>query len=285
MAEERKALGRGLSALIGGKNISVAPTDASGVKVKKIPLENLEPGAFQPRIFFDQDALDELAASIEKNGVLQPIIVRPIDGTGRYQIIAGERRWRASGQAGLKDIPAVVESFSDKDALEIALVENIQRQSLTPVEEAEGYSRLQQEFSYTQEQLASDLGKSRSHITNMLRLLQLPTKVKDYLSAGQLTMGHARALVGNENAVELADKIIAKGLNVRQAEQFAKGYRSKARKAAKKITKNSDVRAIEQSLQKRLEMKVDLSLKGESGKLTLHFDTLEQLDQILGQLG
>ena len=190
----KKALGKGLSALINSDN-NTNPVETlnknskSEINTVLIPVSDLALGRFQPREYFDENKLNELSESIKENGVLQPILVRPIQEGLGYQIVAGERRWRASKQAGLDKIPAVIKEMNDKEALRFALIENIQRQSLTPIEEAEGYQRLLGEFSYTQEQLASSLGKSRSHITNMLRLLQLPLEVKDMINSKALTMG------------------------------------------------------------------------------------------------
>jgi len=217
---KRTGLGRGLSALMGEAASALELQDTNiQSEHNHLPLENLVAGLYQPRKFFYEEDLQELSASIQKRGVLQPIIVRPL-GQNKYQIIAGERRWRASKMAGLSTIPAIVKELTDKEALEFAIVENVQRQDLNPLEEAEGYQRLIEEFSYTQDVLAKSMGKSRSHITNLLRLLTLPDEIKDYIYDGSLSMGHARSLINVENNIELAKKIISEGLNVRQAEQL-----------------------------------------------------------------
>jgi ParB family chromosome partitioning protein len=321
MSKTKNALGRGLSSLISEGDDSDAdkqPTKASentpdqksivtassenegGLRVVMIPLSDLIPGRFQPRGYFDEDKLNELAASIKESGVLQPILVRSSDEKGKYQIIAGERRWRASRQAGLEKIPAVVKELDDKAALEAALVENIQRQSLTPIEEADGYKKLIEEFSYTQENLASNLGKSRSHITNMMRLLQLPDEVKDLINSGSLMMGHARALVGVENPVGIAHEIVKKGLSVREAEKFAAGSgklgggsKGAARPRVLKsmpqtgsdLQKDEDLLGLERTLSENLGLKVTVEDSEEGGKVTLYFNNLSELDKILQKIG
>jgi ParB family chromosome partitioning protein len=311
MSKTKSALGRGLSALISEGNeesgnekntlasaLNKSPTEAGTLQVVMVALSNLAPGRFQPRSYFDEDKLAELAESIKESGVLQPILVRS-DKDGKYQIIAGERRWRASKQAGLEKIPVVIKELDDKAALEVALVENIQRQSLTPIEEAEGYKKLQEEFSYTQEHLAGSLGKSRSHITNMLRLLQLPDEVKDMINSGSLTMGHARALIKAENSVEIAHEIIKKGLSVREAEKFAAGSGKVRVRAKTPITrgkkehnysssgqdKDEDLLALERALSDRLGLKITVEDSEEGGRVTLYFNNLSELDKILQKIG
>lgn len=309
----KKALGRGLSALINSDSkINTAPAATAAAITQAEPnnndansftvmlaLDKLSPGRFQPREYFDEEKLKELTDSVRENGVLQPILVRTADN-GKYQIVAGERRWRASKQAGLASIPAVIKELSDKEALEFALIENIQRQSLTPIEEAEGYQRLMDEFSYTQEQLASNLGKSRSHIANMLRLLSLPQEIKDMINSGSLTMGHARALIKLDNPEEVAHEIIRKGLSVREAEKFAAG-RGKAGRGSKErqpaktsgikvpsmnvaAEKDDDLIAIENSLSDNLGLRVTVEDSEEGGKVTLYFNNLSELDRILQKL-
>ena len=219
-----RGLGKGLSALISDNAskpaASSGPSVVSGIN--HVPCARLHPGQFQPRTHFDEGALTELAESIQKNGIMQPIIVRPGAGN-KLEIVAGERRWRASKLAGLETVPVIIRDINNKQALELALVENIQRRDLNPLEEALGYQRLIEEFDYTQEELAGTVGKSRSHIANLLRLLSLPEEVKEMLEKGEITMGHARALLTSESPVELAKQIVKKGLNVRQAENFSKG--------------------------------------------------------------
>ena len=314
----KKGLGRGLSALISedSNNSQEAKKEQStnyvdeaqsdnGFKAVLISLDELYPGKFQPRGYFDEDKLRELTSSISENGVIQPILVRPKDDSGKYQIVAGERRWRASKQAKLDNIPCVVKDLTDKEALEVALIENIQRQSLTPIEEAEGYKRLLDEFSYTQAELASGLGKSRSHIANMMRLLVLPDEVKDMINKGLLSMGHARALVNAENPLELAHQVVRDKLSVRETEKFASGYGKNApsekaeqtkKKAPKSLNKTSDQEEprkdkdedliiLENSLSENMGLKVSIDHDDEGGKLTIAFRNLTELDQILQKIG
>lgn len=324
MTKTKNALGRGLSALIsegevdtentrtyGQSNIATPQAEngitsggdlSNGLQAMLIDVNKLVPGKFQPRGYFDEDKLNELVQSVKENGVIQPILVRTQDTEGRYQIIAGERRWRACKQAGIDKIPAVIRELSDREALEVALVENIQRQSLTAIEEADGYKKLQEEFGYTQEKLAANLGKSRSHIANMLRLLQLPDEVKDIINTGALSMGHARALISSENPIELAYKIIEEGLSVREAEKYAAG-RGKVGGGAKAPNikpkrepivqnytsqapqeKDSDLLILESSLSQSMGLKVAIDDTDEGGRVTLFFNNLSELDRILQKL-
>ena len=210
---DNKSLNRGLDALLGDQKLTTT--------TKEIDLEKITAGRYQPRQEFDDVKIQELADSIKKHGVLSPILVREV-GLDKFEVIAGERRWRAAQIAQLDNIPAIIKTLSDDDALEIAIIENVQRSNLSPVDEADGYQRLIDIYNYTQEDLAQVIGKSRSYIANILRLNNLPTKVKDYLSEGLLTIGHARALISLENAENLADMIVSKGLSVRQIEQLVK---------------------------------------------------------------
>jgi ParB family chromosome partitioning protein len=318
----KPALGKGLSALIADRepdtirdarhNASASKDSPAAEKAKapttSLPLNKLTPGQFQPRAHFDESRLEELAESIKQNGVIQPILVRPLPGqAGSYQIVAGERRWRASKLAGLTEIPVVVKELNDKAALEVALIENIQRQDLTPIEEAEGYLRLIKEFTYTQEVLSGHLGKSRSHIANMLRLLQLPEEVKAMIHDGALTMSHARALIKAENPLQLAEEIIRTGLNVREAEKFAAGSGKKGggakgavikpkAKAAKppsgsattsiptSINKDEDIVLMEESLTSQIGLKVRIEDTQEGGLVIVHFANLSELDTIVQKL-
>lgn len=295
----KQPLGKGLSALMGDiATISQAKPESnyydSPVQLSELDLDRLEAGNYQPRYFFDEKALSELADSIKLNGVVQPIVVRPLSN-GKYQIVAGERRWRASKQAGRKTIPAIVHSrLSDIDALQFALIENIQRQSLSPIEEAEGYKRLIEEFSYTQERLANDVGKSRSHVTNMLRLLSLPKEVKDMINSGVITMGHARALIGAKNPVELANMIVERGLSVREAERYAAGSgklgramsnpRGYSNGAVINSDKDKDLLALENTLKENLGLNVVIESGNNGGRLTVYFNTLPELDKVLQKL-
>lgn len=277
-----KPLGRGLAALLGD-----LPDSEGGNReqVQLLALESLIPSPLQPRRYFAPEALEDLVASIRAHGVIQPLVVRPSAAQpGHYEIIAGERRWRAAQQAALRQIPAVVRTISDRDALAIALVENLQREDLSPIEEAEAYRRLIEEYTLTQEAVADIIGKSRAQITNTLRLLRLPPPVREMLGAGQLSAGHGRALVGAVDPEELAHRIVRLGLTVRQAEQMAKlpppGPRSKP-------VKDPNVRAVERELAERLGLRATLKPKGEdsqAGSLTLHYRTLDQLDGIIALL-
>lgn len=298
---QTRGLGKGLSALIsenGSKNASgnvISPAVVSGIN--HVPHTRLHPGQFQPRSYFDEGALTELAESIQKNGIMQPIVVRPGAGS-KLEIVAGERRWRAAKLAGLETVPVIIREISNKQALELALVENIQRRDLGPLEEALGYQRLIEEFDYTQEELAGTVGKSRSHIANLLRLLSLPDEVKTMLEKGELTMGHARALLTTDNPVELARQIARKGLNVRQAENFSKGAGSRKESASTRPKspnayrhpdatgyKDPDILALEETLSENLGLKVSIYDRGQSGEIVLSYDSLSQLDDILKRLG
>lgn len=302
---QTRGLGKGLSALISenytqpvNKAASSGPAVVSGIN--HVNVTKLIAGQFQPRSFFDEGALTELAESIQKNGIMQPIIVRPIS-TGKLEIIAGERRWRAAKLAGLDTVPVIIREISNKQALELALVENIQRKDLSPLEEATGYQRLIEEFNYTQEELAGTVGKSRSHIANLLRLLSLPEEVKTMLDKGELTMGHARALLTAENPIAAARAIVEGGLNVRQAEAFSKGaVQAKELKEAKERAprspsnsyrppnagaKDPDIMALEETLSENLGLKVSIYDRGQSGEIVIAYDSLSQLDNILRRLG
>lgn len=278
-------LGRGLAALIGeNKSSNFQQTDDSQ---QMIAVTRLAPSKFQPRTEFDDEALQELASSIGKNGVIQPIIVR--SKGENYEIVAGERRWRASQLAGLTSVPVIVRELADKEVMEMALVENVQRRDLGPLEEAQAYRRLLGEFGYTQEELNKTVGKSRSHIANLLRLLSLPEEVKQMLNDGRLTMGHARALLGCSDPVALATKVAEEGLSVRATEELAKNdiqkvAKAKPRKAGKKASKDNDILAIEQLLTTNLSAPVSISAKGREGEIKISYQSLEQLDSILQKL-
>jgi ParB family chromosome partitioning protein len=267
-------LGRGLSALLG----DAPPTSSTGPRV--LPVGSLEPGPFQPRTAMDEEALEELAASIREHGLLQPILARPAPGnSGRYQIIGGERRWRAAQRAGLHEVPVLVRDASDREAMAAGLVENLQRQDLNAVEEAEGYSRLTQQFGMTQEALAKAVGKSRPHVANTLRLLQLPDRVRELLRDGALTAGHARALLTAPDPVALAMQVVDRGLNVRQAEQLAAG---KARKPeAEKRRADPDLRKAEKDLTAHLGLKVAIKPGRKGGQMSIAYKDLDQLDGLI----
>ena len=282
----RPKLGRGLAALLGDENAEPAVSDEGGVTrlARSIPVASLTPGASQPRRVFDEDALDALAQSIRERGMLQPIIARRVEGkAGEYEIVAGERRWRAAQRAGLADVPVILRDLSDRDALEIALVENIQREDLNPIEEAGGYQNLVDAFAYTQEDLARAVGKSRPHVANMLRLLALPPPVRERLEAGAITAGHARALLVAADPERLAEVVVARGLNVRQTERLVQeGGLPPARASA---PQDPNVRAVEQSLADALGLKVALKPKGKKGgRLVVEYGDLAQLDLLIGRL-
>ena len=285
MASEGKRpnLGRGLSALLGEE--AAEPQDVGeGRPIRTVPIESLHPGRYQPRHRMDDENLQELAQSIGDKGILQPLLVRrdPADGA-EFEIIAGERRWRAAQLARIHEVPVIVKELSDQEALEIGLVENLQREDLSPLEEAEGYRRLKDEFDYTQEGLASSLGKSRSHVANTLRLLTLPDAVKSLLDEGALTAGHARALINAEDPVGLARKVARRGLNVRQTEKLVQG-RSKPPRPVQEPEKDADTLALERDLSNLLGLRVGIQFRGGRGSLTIHYESLEQLDDILHRL-
>lgn len=301
MKNKSRGLGKGLSALLNDSYSQTQPDKAEMGAARSesapglLPVGKLQPSRYQPRRHFDEQALKELAASIEKNGIMQPILVRSVEG-GAYEIIAGERRWRAAQLARLDMVPVLVRELSDRQALELAIVENVQRQDLTPLDEATGYQRLMDEFGYTQEKVAGTVGKSRSHVANLLRLLALPESVKAYLSDGRLSAGHARALVGAEDAASLADKIVKEGLSVRQAEELAKGGtldapakgRGQGRgpsRAAGPRSKDEDIFALEEMLSANLGLTVRISDRGQSGDIVITYQTLTELDGILRRLG
>lgn len=282
-----RGLGRGLSALMA----DVAPADdrsAPRPADRLIAIETIQPNPDQPRRQFDDTALSELASSIRERGIIQPLILRPdpLD-TGKYQIVAGERRWRAAQIAQLHEVPAIVRDYTDTEVLEVAIIENIQRSDLNPVDEAAGYRQLMDRFGHTQEQLATVLGKSRSHIANLLRLLTLPDEVIAFLTDGRLTAGHARALIGHPDAAELARRIIKGGLSVREAEKLARAGAA-PRKTGTRTSpeKDADTVQIEKELAATLGMGVSIDHKPgqDGGTLSLRYRDLEQLDDLLRAL-
>lgn len=291
----KKALGKGLSALISTEEDEgdIMTMENESHNQQELPLNKLQAGKGQPRGYFEESKLEELSESIKKNGVLQPILVRKLPDKDSYEIIAGERRFRAAKMAGLQNIPAIIKDSTDREALEIALIENIQRENLTPIEEAEGYKKLQDELGYTQEQLSGVLGKSRSHIANMLRLLSLPSAVKDMVNAGLLSMGHARVLVGMDNAQALAEKIVNEGLNVREAEKLTKKPSLDREDQSKKNLfkqpthkeKDEDLVSLENSLSESIGLKVVIEDGAKGGRVILHFNNLAELDKILQRVG
>lgn len=288
-AEEvkRRQLGRGLSALLGEESADYAELDRLRVS-KLVPVEFLEPSRVQPRRRFDEAEIKGLVESVRENGILQPILVRrQADSPDRFEIIAGERRWRAAQLARLHEVPVIVKDLSDGDALEIALVENLQRLDLTPVEEAEGYQRLMEEFSHTQDDLARALGKSRSHIANTLRLLALPEAVKTMLDDGKLSAGHARALLAAADPQARARDVVSRGLNVRQTEALVQAEKAeKAPQKRRSRAKDADTVAVETEISKLLGLRVVIGHNAATGggTLTIHYGTLEQLDDVLQRL-
>jgi len=290
--DPKRRLGRGLSALLGDEGADHASLEQVRGQ-RSVPVDKLRPGKAQPRRNFDADDLAELVASVREKGVLQPILVRrdPAGGDG-WEIVAGERRWRAAQQAQLHEVPVVIRELSDRDALEIALIENLQRESLTPIEEAAAYQRLIDEYHHTQDVLAKAIGKSRSHVANTLRLLALPTEVRGLVDAGKLSAGHARALIGTDNPAALARDVVSRGLNVRQVEELVRRRRAPApfgRKAGRPAAgaKDADTLALERSLASLLGLRVEMRLQGkgtQGGSLVIHYDTLDQLDDVLQRL-
>ncbi|KQT35024.1 chromosome partitioning protein ParB [Sphingomonas sp. Leaf412] len=290
----RGGLGRGLGALLGDvaqdERVAAEASSAPRGGVRMIPISAIAPHPGQPRRHFDERALDELAASIAERGVIQPIIVRSHGHD--YQIVAGERRWRAAQRARLHEVPAVVRDYSDSETLQIALVENIQRQDLNAIEEAVAYQRLQDEFGHTQEVLARVVHKSRSHVANLLRLLDLPAGVQESVVDGTLSMGHARAILGAPDPATVAEEVIAKGLSVRQTEALARRRRGdetrpdrRGRPAAGGSTGSADIAALETQLADLLGLKVRIAFHDDGhGAITLEYSTLEQLDMVCQRL-
>jgi len=277
-------LGRGLSALFGEEAEDYAELD-SVRQSKMVPIGYLRPGRFQPRRDFDDAQMDALVQSVKEHGILQPLLVRrDPDDPNSYEIVAGERRWRAAQLARLHEMPVVVKELTDAGALEIALIENIQRQDLNPLEEGEGYRRLIEEFEHTQDALSRAVGKSRSHIANTLRLLRLPQSVKKMLVGGELSAGHARALLNLDNPDKLARRIVKQGLNVRQTERLVKQAKTASRATTTKSHKDPDTVALEKDLSDLLGLRVAVNFRGDGGELVIYYKTLEQLDDVLHKL-
>ena len=277
--EPNPRLGRGLAALL-GEGPPRKPGGDEGVRA--VPLDLLEPGPFQPRGAMDEEGLAELADSIRSRGILQPLLARPHPTAhGRFQIVAGERRWRAAAMAGLHEAPALVRDFADADALAAALVENLQRQDLNALEEAEGYHRLLDEFGLTQEQLAEAVGKSRAHVSNMLRLLNLPGRLKQALQTNAITAGHARALLAHPTPEQALDTVIANGLSVRATEALASKARPPDRTPRQR---DPDIHAMERELAGHLGLKVEIAGSYERGVVRIAYVGTDQLEAILARL-
>ncbi|AZQ69445.1 ParB/RepB/Spo0J family partition protein [Silicimonas algicola] len=285
---ERRGLGRGLSALMADVEApSAAGSSGSRKAEATVAIDRILPNPDQPRRTFTEDALEELTTSIREKGIIQPLILRPDPrNPGGYQIVAGERRWRAAQRARLHEVPAIVRELDDTEVLELAIIENIQRADLNAVEEAAGYRQLMDRFGHTQEKLAEAMGKSRSHIANLLRMLNLPDEVLSFVREGTLSAGHARALVTAEDPVTLARQIAKSSLSVRQAERLAKGSGSKAKGVANRTEKDADTRQIERDLAAALGMKVtiDHAAGTENGTLTIRYRDLTELDEVCRRL-
>jgi ParB family chromosome partitioning protein len=283
----RSRLGRGLAALIGDVGEETKTVERARGQ-RRVPIEFLTPNPRNPRRNFSDAELDELAASVRERGVIQPIVVRPVRGAvDAFEIIAGERRWRAAQRAGLRDVPIVSIDASDEEALELAIIENVQRTDLNPLEEAGGYERLANEFDHSQEEIAKIVGKSRSHVANTMRLLKLSEPIKAYIHSGKLSAGHARMLVGQPNAEEFAEDIVARGLNVRQVETMARKSgqeQAKKLKPKRRTGKDADTVALEKRVSDALGLQVTVDHRGGWGVLHIHYSNLEQLDEVLRKL-
>ena len=284
MTEQRRGLGRGLSALL---DEAQAAGEGAIAATRDVPIEQIHRNAGQPRTDFNSEELERLAASIRDKGVLQPILVRPSpERPGEYQIVAGERRWRAAQAAGLASVPVVLRELDDLETLEIAIIENVQRADLNPVEEAGAYKALVDRFGRTQEEVAQTVGKSRSHVANSLRLLDLPAAVIAMLQAGKLSAGHARAIATAPDPTALARQVIDQGLSVRAAEALSRRAQAqgKAPRAGAPVAKSADTRALEADLARALGLGVEIAHSGNKGVLTIRYQTLEQLDDLCRRL-
>jgi len=293
MAEEghRSRLGRGLAALIGdvGNAAAAEPVQDRGRNQRRVPIAFLKPNPNNPRRIFSDTELAELANSIRERGIIQPIVVRTVRGaTDAYEIIAGERRWRAAQRAGLHEVLIFVHEATDAEALELAIIENVQRTDLNPLEEAMGYQALADQYNYSQDEIAKTVGKSRSHVANTLRLQKLPDAVKAYINAGKLTAGHARALIGVSDPERVAREIVERGLNVRDAESIAQQHAQVAGKAKKKPHKRAhkdvDTLAAEKRLSDALGLTVTIEHRGERGVVLIKYRGLDQLDEVIRRL-
>ena len=277
MSKSKKGLGRGLSALFGDQNnISKTPKNQA---ILKVPLDNIKRNEFQPRINFDETKLNELASSIKQNGIIQPIAVRQIKGSSEpYQIVAGERRWLAAQKAGLHEIPVTILDLNDNEVLEVAIVENIQREDLNIVEEAKGYKRLNEEFGYDHDKIANMMSKSRSHVSNTLRLLNLPKDIISMLQDGELTAGQARPLVGLPNASQIAEEIVSKKMSARSIESIKK-------RQSKSFTIDPNIFDVQREIERSLGLKVNIvNKKNNSGKISIEYKNLEQFESVSEKL-
>ena len=293
VAEEaaRSRLGRGLAALIGDVGAE-SSSDRRGRTQRRVPISSLQPNARNPRRIFSETELDELASSLRERGIIQPIVARALRGSAdMFEIIAGERRWRAAQRAGLHDVPVVIIEATDGEALQLAIVENVQRADLNPLEEAEGYRSLIRDFSHSQDDVARMVGKSRSHVANILRLQTLPDRVREHIHSGRLSAGAARALIGHHDAERLADEIVTRGLNVRQVEEITRETskrggtkQTNGGKAGARAAKNSDTLALEKRLADALGLAVVIDHRERGGSLTIRYRSLDQLDEVVRRL-
>jgi ParB family chromosome partitioning protein len=287
MAEEaaaRSRLGRGLAALIGDVGDESAALERTRSQ-RRVPIEFLRPNPRNPRRNFPDADIDELAASIRERGIIQPILVRNVRGVAdAFEIIAGERRWRAAQRASVHDVPIILLEVDDREALELAIIENVQRTDLNPLEEAAGYQALADEFGHGQDDIARIVGKSRSHVANTLRLLKLPDEVKAYLNDGRLTAGHARALLGQPDPAAMARAIVAQGLNVRQVEAIAQERAGKTAKPRLRTRKDADTLTLEKRLSDALGLAVAIEHRGQGGELRIRYRSLEQLDEVIRRI-
>ena len=286
MNEKPARLGRGLAALIGDMAPIEAPRVAESGGIRRLPVDFIIANRANPRRDFDPDQLEELANSIKEKGVMQPLLVRPSRGDPNlFELIAGERRWRAAQKAGLHEVPVIIRDVDDREALELAIIENVQRADLNPLEEALGYEQLIEQFAYSQNEMAQVIGKSRSHVANTLRLLKLPEGVRDSLARGELTAGHARTLITADDPGTLAARIIDEGLNVRQAEALAQDVSDRPARAPRASkNKDADTVALERRLGAALGLAVVITHGERGGKLEIRYRTLEQLDELCRKL-
>ena len=282
----KSRLGRGLASLIGDapKDIT-SDLDDNPVNIGTLPIEQIQANKQNPRSIFSEDELVDLANSIKEKGILQPIIVRQRDNNESYEVIAGERRWRAAQIAQLDNVPVIIKNLTDDDALEIAIIENVQRSNLNPIDEASGYKRLLDIYNYTQDDLSRVIGKSRSYVANILRLSNLPIKVQELLSSGKLTIGHARALISSNNPEKLASIVISRGLSVRQTEDLIKNTASPSFKKIAKIAKDPNIKNLEELITNSLGLKVEIQTKDNiAGKLLINYLDNDQLENIKKRL-
>ncbi len=288
MAEDaaRSRLGRGLAALIGDVGTESSAERPRGQR--RAATSSLRPNARNPRRNFSEAELDELTASLRERGMIQPIVARPVRGApDAFEIIAGERRWRAAQRAGLHEVPVVIIEATDEESLQLAIIENVQRADLNPLEEAEGYRALVEDYNHTQDDIAKMVGKSRSHVANTLRLLKLPSSIRSYIVKGKLDAGHARMLIGQPNAEKLAEEIVARGLNVRQVEEIARqesGRNGKSDSRKRSAEKSADTLALEKRLSDALGLVVSIDARGERGVVSIRYRNLDQLDDLARRL-